>query len=172
MRLFFALWPPAATVAALAEWAAQVQKVTGGRVTRPESIHLTLAFLGEVTEERVADAIRAARSVRGTCHTLPIERAKIWTNNHIAWVGPERTPAALASLADSLRQHLQAQGFALEARPFAAHVTLVRKATGGAERLPSLQRVDWPVDEFTLVRSRVSPKGSSYEVVEQFPLND
>ena len=171
MRVFFALWPPAATLAALAEWAAQAQLLTGGKLTRPESIHLTLAFLGEVAEERVGDAIRAARSVRGARHTLPIERAKIWTHNHIAWVGPDRTPPALASLAESLREHLQAQGFALESRPFAAHVTLVRKAMGRAERLPQLQRVDWPVDEFTLVRSRISPKGSSYEIVEQFQLN-
>jgi 2'-5' RNA ligase len=171
VRLFFALWPPAATVAALAEWAARAQILTGGRVTRAESIHLTLAFLGEAAEERVADAVRAARSVRGVRHRLPIERAKIWAHNRIAWVGPAKTPLALDSLAGSLREHLPAEGFVIEARPFAAHVTLVRK-TGKAARLPPLPALDWPVDEFTLVRSRLSPKGSSYEIIARFGLGN
>ena len=171
MRLFFALWPPAATVAALAAWAKEAQVLTGGRVTRPESIHLTLAFLGDVAEERAEDAMRAARSVRGARHTLPIERAQVWTHNRVCWVGPERIPPALESLTDSLRERLLAEGFAIESRPFAAHVTILRKASD-ASGLPPLPAVEWPVDEFTLVRSRLSQKGSSYEILARFALSD
>jgi 2'-5' RNA ligase len=169
VRLFFALWPPAATVAALAAWAAQAQRAAGGRLTRPESIHLTLAFLGEVADDRVGDAVTAARSVRGERHTLAIECAKVWAHNNIAWVGPERTPAALESLVRGLHESLRARGFMLEARPFAAHITLIRKARK-ASRLPALAVLEWPVDEFTLVRSSLSPKGSSYEIIGRFPL--
>jgi 2'-5' RNA ligase len=171
VRLFFALWPPQATVAALAAWAKEAQILSGGRLTRPESIHLTLAFLGEVAEARVEDAIRAARSVRGARHALPIERAKVWAHNRVGWVGPERTPLALTDLTDSLRERLLAEGFAIESRPFAAHVTLLRNA-GKSSRLPLLPAVDWPVDEFTLVRSRLSQKGSSYEILGRFSLRD
>ena len=169
MRLFFALWPPAATVAALAVWAGKAQAVTGGKPTRPEAIHLTLAFLGEVSESRIQDAIRAARNARGAPHALPIELAKVWAHNSIVWVGPERTPPALDALTRSLRAQLQAEGFAIESRPFAAHVTLVRKAHR-APRLPPLPRLEWPVEEFTLVRSQLLPKGSSYEIVERIGL--
>ena len=168
MRLFFALWPPPATVAALARWAAQAQLLTGGRLTRPESIHLTLAFLGEVAEERVGDVIRAARNVRGARHKLPIERAKIWGHNRIVWIGPESTPAALESLHEVLREQLLGEGFQIEARAFAAHVTLIRNACKTS--LPLLPALDWPVDEFTLVRSRLSRKGSTYEVAARFAL--
>lgn len=169
MRLFFALWPPAATVAALAAWAVQVQKAAGGRVTRPESIHLTLAFLGEIADDRVGDAVKAARSVRGERHTLPIERAKVWAHNNIAWVGPERTPPALESLVRSLHESLRTHGLTIESRPFAAHITLIRKARK-APRLPLPPAVHWPVDEFTLVRSRLSAGGSGYEIVDRFRL--
>jgi RNA 2',3'-cyclic 3'-phosphodiesterase len=168
VRLFFALWPPDTSVSALAAWAEHAQLLTGGRLTRPESIHLTLAFLGEVAEERVGDAIRAARSVRGARHLLPIERAKVWPHNHIVWVGPESTPPALESLHQMLCEQLLGEGFHLEARPFAAHVTLIRNARKTA--LPPLPALHWPVDEFTLVRSRLSQKGSSYEVVARFAL--
>ncbi len=169
MRLFFALWPPAATVAALAAWAEEAQKQTGGRLTRPESIHLTLAFLGEVAEERVENAIRAAKSVRGERHALPIEHARVWSHNHVAWVGPKQTPAALESVVQSLRAQLRSEGFVLESRPFAAHLTLVRKAKRPT-RLPPLPQVEWPVDEFTLVRSSLSRNGSTYEVIARFPI--
>jgi 2'-5' RNA ligase len=56
----------------------------------------------------------------------------------------------------------------LERRPFAAHVTLIRKAR--AAELPPLPALDWPVDEFLLVRSLVSSSGSTYEMLERFPL--
>jgi RNA 2',3'-cyclic 3'-phosphodiesterase len=169
VRLFFALWPPAATAATLAAWAGRAQSVTGGKVTRSETIHLTLAFLGEVAENRVADAISAAKKARGEPHALPIELAKVWAHNSLVWVGPERTPPALDALARSLRAQLQAEGFAIEARPFAAHVTLVRKAHRAA-RLPALPALDWPVEEFTLVRSQLLPKGSSYEIIDRIGL--
>lgn len=170
MRLFFALWPPAATVAALAVWAGKAQAATGGKPTRPEAIHLTLAFLGEVSEGRVADAINAAKKVRGVPHALPIELAKVWAHNSIVWVGPERTPPDLDSLARSLRAELRAGGFAMESRPFAAHVTLVRKAHRAA-RLPPLPAVNWPVEELTLVRSKLLPNGSTYEIIERIGLS-
>ena len=169
MRLFFALWPPAATALALARWAAQAQLLTGGRLTRPESIHLTLAFLGEVAEGRVGDAIRAARSVRGPSHTLPIEQAKRWSHNDVLWVGPTEIPRALAALAQSLRTELQKEGFAVEARPFAAHVTLIRKARRAVALAP-LPHAAWRVTEFTLVQSMLSRHGARYSIVDRIAL--
>jgi 2'-5' RNA ligase len=171
VRAFFALWPPVATAAALAAWAGQAQKRTGGNLTRSESIHLTLAFLGEVADDRVADAITAANKVRGAPHALPIEQAKVWAHNSIVWVGPERTPPDLDLLARALRTELGKEGFVIETRPFAAHVSLIRKARR-AGRLPPLPQLDWPVRDFTLVRSRPSAQGSSYEVVERIGLVD
>ena len=169
MRLFFALWPPSAAVAALSAWAEQAQVLTGGRVTRAESIHLTLAFLGDITEERVGHAIRAARNVRGAPHTLPIEQAKHWSHNDVVWVGPMEIPRALAALAQSLRAELEKEAFAVEARPFAAHVTLIRKARRVAG-LPPVPQAAWPVTEFTLVRSTLSRHGSSYGIVDRIAL--
>jgi 2'-5' RNA ligase len=122
-----------------------------------------------VAEERVGDAIRAARNVRGARHTLPIVQAKHWSHNDIVWVGPAEIPHALAMLAQSLRAALEKEAFALEARSFAAHVTLIRKARRTAG-LPPLPRAAWPVTEFTLVRSTLSRHGSSYSIVDRIAL--
>ena len=166
MRLFFALWPPAATAEALHEWATKAQRTTGGRVTRAETIHLTLAFLGETPPERLDAAIAAARRVRASRGTLEIERAKWWKHNRIVWVGPEKTDA---SLHEALAKELRAEGFVLEQRAFAAHVTLIRKAGEGA--LPPVPKVEWPVEQFVLVRSVSSGHGPAYETVAEFRLD-
>jgi RNA 2',3'-cyclic 3'-phosphodiesterase len=160
-RYFFAVWPPAATAAALEGWAKKLE----GRVTPAPKIHLTLAFLGPVAPEK---ALQAARPVRATAHVLPMEKAQYWKHNRIVWAGPRETPAALAALVGALHASLGQAGYTLEARPFAAHVTLLRSAPPPRE-LPPLPGVEWPVGELTLVRSTNSPKGSSYEVVERFP---
>ena len=166
MRLFFALWPPRNTAQALGGWAGEVCEPSGGKLIAVENIHLTLAFLGEADP---AKAIAAARRVKGRRHRLPIDAARYVRKNEMLWVGPAAMPDELAALAADLRATLILAGFALEERPFAAHVTLVRKARM-PKSIASLPRVAWPVDEFVLVRSHASPKGSTYEPLERFPL--
>ena len=164
MRLFFALWPPPGTAAALHEWGRGLQ----GRATPVENIHLTLAFLGEADP---APAGAAARRVRSSRHDLPIEEARYVKRNEMIWVAPRECPAALEALVRALQLELYRDEFILERRPFAAHVTLLRKAKA-PKALPPLPRVVWPVDEFVLVRSRVSARGSTYEPVARFPLSE
>lgn len=155
-RLFFAAWPPAGVAQALADWAREAQKQCGGRATRAENIHLTLAFLGDA-DAQVARA--TAAPVRRPALAFRIEQARYWKHNQIVWAGPLETPAALRALAHDLG----------ERREFAAHVTLLRNArTPGA--LPELSALTWPVTEFTLVISVLGPTGPSYEVIERYAL--
>ena len=162
MRFFFAAWPPPRTASALEGWAAAL----GGRPTPAGNIHLTLAFLGVVAPEK---AIAAARRVQAQAHELPIEIAKYWKHNRVLWVGPRETPARLKALVDALHLELYRAEYILERRPFAAHVTLLRTPNPPVH-MPPLPNVSWPVNEFSLVSSSLSPKGSRYDIVERFPL--
>jgi RNA 2',3'-cyclic 3'-phosphodiesterase len=167
VRLFFALWPPAKTAHALARWTHEVAHDTGGTPTASDNIHLTLAFLGEADPGK---AYNAAQRVQGARHALPIDQAHYWKHNKIVWVGPQTLPAPLAALVNRLHGSLKEHGFVMEERPFAAHITLLRKAKPPKSMLPALPSVEWPVQEMLLVRSRTSPKGSTYEPVERFTL--
>ena len=167
MRLFFALWPPRAAAEALHAWALRAGGATGGRATRAAAIHLTLAFLGEI-EERLVPQLRGL-SADGECHSLPIEHARYWVRNRIVSVGPKETPAPLQALVKRLAGQLAERNFTTEKRPFAAHVTLIRKARRPAE-LPELPQVDWPVQEFVLVRSRLLAEGPRYDVLKSYRL--
>jgi 2'-5' RNA ligase len=166
LRIFFALWPPREAAEALGGWAREVQKQAGGRATADESIHLTLAFLGDADPAR---AIRAARRVDAKRFDLALEVARYWSHNKIVWAGPAETPALLATLAERLQLELYREEFILERRPFAAHVTLLRKVPS-RPAFPPLPQAAWPAPEFMLVRSRTGREGSRYEIGERFPL--
>ena len=170
MRLFFALWPPRQAAEALHAWALLAQRATGGRATRAETIHLTLVFLGEVLESKLSGAIQAARQVECNSHIMVLEQAKFWRHNRIVWAGPLEIPEELEFVVSSLQEKLREREHPIEKRPFAAHVTLIRKARE-PRTLPPLPAVDWSVGEFVLVRSRLSAAGSRYEEIERFPLN-
>jgi len=129
---------------------------------RRETLHLTLAFLGEVPSVRVADAAAVAGGMVFSPFTLTLDRVDYWKHNRIVWVGGESPE--LATLAASLGHGLRAAGFRLEARPFVAHMTLLRDARCAEAPAPAVQ-IAWPVSEFTLVESRLAPGGSRYDIV-------
>jgi len=147
----------------------------GGRATRRETIHLTLAFLGDVPESRLAELVEVAAAVRGAAFDLSLDRLGYWQHNHLLWAGGQM-PAALAELQATLSQALVGNGFKVDGagRSFVPHVTLVRKlppacrlAAGQEMPLPALP---WPCQRFFLVRSRLSSSGSEYLILRDFLL--
>jgi 2'-5' RNA ligase len=180
-RIFFALWPAPEVAKRLHALAAAAHAACGGRRMKRDTLHLTLAFLGEVDAERFDLACAAADvaakvgagdapqevPLGGT--VLRIDRLAYWKHNHIVWAGCDEVPAPLAALAADLGAALREAGFALDSRPFAAHVTLLRNASCGRE-LPAVEPFDWPVREFVLVESRLDPQGARYEIVRRWPL--
>jgi len=147
----------------------------GGRATRHDTIHLTLAFLGDVPESRLAELGDVAAGVRGTAFDLSLDRLGFWQHNHLLWAGGE-TPAALTVLHGVLCNALVGNGFKVdgEGRHFAPHVTLVRKlppacplAAGQEIPLPALA---WSCQRFFLVRSRLSSAGPDYLILSDFAL--
>jgi RNA 2',3'-cyclic 3'-phosphodiesterase len=157
VRLFFALWPPQEIALALEHWT----QVLDGRRTSREKIHMTLAYLGEADAQKAANA---GRRVQAPPFRLVLDEASYWSHNKIVWVGPRRVPAEMTTLVQALQLELYKESFILERRPFAAHVTLVRKAP--AQPLPALQPIEWPVKELALVASA----GGAYRTLERFAL--
>jgi 2'-5' RNA ligase len=179
-RIFFALWPDAAVAAQLHRLGGEAQARCGGRRMRRDTLHLTLAFLGDVDAEGFDAAVAAADDVAaelarkvgadGTAGaTLTIDRLACWKHNHIVWAGCDDVPPPLAALAGDLAGALRGRGFQLDSRPFAAHVTLLRNARCDAE-LPPPAPFGWPVADFALVESRLGAAGAQYEVVRRWAL--
>jgi len=169
LRLFFALWPPEQVADSMHAWAERAHATTGGRVTRAATIHLTLAFLGDVSGDRVAALIDCARRVRGRPFDLKLDEGRWWEHNRIVWAGPRRMPEPLKDLAAQLDSVLKAGGFKTEKREFKAHISLVRRAEKG-EALPAFDPLEWRAEEFVLVRSALSDEGPFYATLSRFSL--
>lgn len=151
-RFFFALWPDAPERAALTKWGGEVVRVTGGRAMRADSLHLTLAFIGDIAADEAQRLRVAADRVTFDPFVLRIDRIGYFRPKRIAWAGADTPPQALLGLAAALREALHAENVRVDPQPFVAHVTLVRNA----ERMvapPALPSFDWPVREIALVES-------------------
>ncbi|MDR0379044.1 MAG: RNA 2',3'-cyclic phosphodiesterase [Candidatus Accumulibacter sp.] len=174
MRLFFALWPPEDLSRALAGEANILARRFGGKPMRRETIHLTLAFLGELAATRLPAAIDAGRRVDAASFDLVVDRLGGWRHNHLLWAGCATPSEGLRSLVTYLREQLCATTIAFDAAPhFVPHLTLVRKArfthADVDERLP--RPLVWNCARFVLVHSRPAAVGREYAILESFDLS-
>jgi len=168
VRLFFALWPDDTVRAKLARWSRDFHDACGGRPTRPENMHITLAFLGDVEEARVADVERAADSVAPVPVSLVLDQPGYWKHNRIAWAGASAVPRELEAFVADLRGALLRAGIAFDDnKGFVSHVTLVRNARP-PRAMPELPPIEWRLDGFALVQTVLLPSssggGSRYEI--------
>jgi RNA 2',3'-cyclic 3'-phosphodiesterase len=170
-RLFFALWPESEIQALIARHAERLHQQVGGKITRTESIHLTLVFLGQVSLETVPQLGSLARAAPSEPFVLKLDKLGCWPKNNIGWIGPQRTPTALATLVQALQQGSEALGISIDQRPYAPHITLVRKAA--CKRVePQEEPVQWRVRDFALVHSNTDSGGSRYSVIGRWPSNE
>lgn len=175
MRLFFALWPSHTAAEKLAATATEAARRIGGRATRRETLHLTLAFLGEVADEHVPHLCGLATGLSAPAFRLRVDLPGYWRRNRLFWAGCRDVPAPLEALAGELRDRLGTAGFAVGngERPFTPHVTLVRKVPeiDPNVALPSVEPVEWWCSDCVLVRSLLSESGPSYEPLARFTLS-
>ena len=94
-------------------------------LSRRENLHLTLAFLGEVSSHRLPALYRAMDAVPMEPLTLTFRRVGSFRGG-LWWAGAEESPR-LMGLQRELTRQLAAQGFRLEERRFVPHITLARE---------------------------------------------
>jgi 2'-5' RNA ligase len=167
-RLFFALWPDDATRNALNRTGKWLHQHWGGRRMRADTLHLTLVFLGDLPAAQIDALLQGIQDIPIGAFELNLDQAGHWPHNRIGWLGLSQHSQALESLVQALRDQLRTLDIPFDARPHTPHITLLRKAQGGAtlECLP----VNWVVDEFVLVASNPQADGAHYDVLRRWRL--
>lgn len=168
---FFALWPDRAVRRRLASAAARVPLGEGGAAYRikPDRLHLTLAWLGEIDRVRVDAARRAADEVQARPFLLRLDRLGHFGGPNALWIGAARMPPALARLKAELDRELLGYGLPVASEAFVPHVTVQRNVRVPA--MPDAEAIDWPITEFALLRSaRSGGKAAGYRVVGRWKL--
>jgi 2'-5' RNA ligase len=181
MRAFIAIDLSESLRAALAEAQQDFRSACpGARWTRPEGIHLTLKFLGEISDAQAKQVVEALAQI-GPFESFSVEVKGFGFFPHAArprvfWAGVA-APPALAELAARVESHMEKIGFAREDRAYSPHLTLARfqvprpqpalEAAVAARTTTSLGKFE--ASDFFLFESKLSPQGAQYRKVMRFP---
>ena len=165
------------------------------RWVRPESLHITLKFVGEQTPDRVQAITEHLQRVESSAFEVraggygffPTAKAP-----RVFWIGIHAGPQ-LAELAKSIDMDVAEVGIPREDRPYSPHLTLARVGAGRRSGSPKWRKGDGPsatfavlekrlaamgeldfgamtAHEFILYQSHLSPKGSKYTKLQRFPM--
>jgi len=141
---------------------------------KPENIHLTIRFLGDVPSTKIGlvreAANRAALSVNG--FEIEVGGAGCFPskkNPRVLWVGLASMPASLKRLRNAVEDELAREGFPREEKSFSPHLTIgrvrsPRNAAKVAEELigAGFETEVFRAEELIVMRSDLNPRGSVY----------
>lgn len=170
MRSFFGLGTAPQDAMAITTWR-EGKFPTAGRPVPASNLHITLAFLGDISEHRLeplCSAVDALDPPGPLC--LSLDQVGYWPKPGICWLGPGEWPDAMTELALKLAAIGAAQGGKRSRRRFRPHITLYRGCG-----TPPPAPLEMPVftltyDHFTLYQSRLDPHGAVYSVMESWAL--
>jgi len=187
LRLFVACELPPAVRDALGHVQEELRARGAGRLrwVRPEGIHLTLKFLGEVPaakREAVENALAAAVVAP---FALDVRLGSLGgfggrQRLRVIWVGLEGDVEGLAELAALIEEALGPLGFPREGRPFAPHLTLARVPDDAGvqersrladllEAFPSPSLPSMTLTAVNLMQSFLQPTGARYQCLAAYP---
>jgi len=156
---------------------------TGLQWVRPENVHFTMKFLGNVEEEKLPALKKSLRDLADSQAATDISiggygvfpsarRARVF------WLGLKDGTEQLKELARKLDKRMARLGFPAETRPWAAHVTLARlrqprdvtEMLEAWEDQPGIKETAWRGEELVLYRSVLDRTGPVYAALERFKL--
>ncbi len=182
MRCFIAIELPEAVKSALSGIEEELKR-TGADVrwVKPENIHLTLKFLGNIEDSKAEKIADIMEKICNRCRPFEIEikGAGMFPNTkspRVLWSGLENSNV-LKSLQEEIDEGMEAIGFDREKRGFTAHLTLGRvRSLKGKERLVEVMRLyekenigKMNVVSVSFMRSDLHPEGSRYTKIAEFP---
>jgi len=184
IRAFLAIDPPEEILGEIGRIQGRLQRLIRGelRWVRPEAIHLTLKFFGDIPESAVADiaAVVEPAAAGAAPFSLAIGGAGVFPDQRrprVLWLGMNGDVPRLLLFQQGLEAELGRIGFPAEERPFRPHLTLARikspRGLAGLER--ALEKgEEYGAGEFTasgiaLIRSELTPRGAMYTKLKWFP---
>jgi len=151
--------------------------------SRPENVHLTLKFFGNVPTQDLAKISAAASRVANEFSPFQIRIGGTGvfprrSRPQVLWVGVEDSLNRLSELQQRLEEEFGREGFAKEDRGFRPHLTIARlrrpedaRQLAEAHIQTKFSFVEVPVNEVVLFRSELSPKGSRYTPISKHGLS-
>ncbi len=184
MRSFIAIEIPEDIKQQMAEIQRQLKDVgVEAGWTRPEGIHLTLKFLGEIPESQVPDVIAALTRAAGGLggFRLQIEHAGTFPNPRnarVVWIGVSGDMEKLSKLHAAVEDSMARLGMERENRPFTPHLTLARikyirskeNWLNALEKIKDIKLAGFDVNTVSLMKSELKRSGAVYTEIGKVQL--
>ena len=184
MRVFLALDPPPDVLHKIADIQRALRKNIRGSVrwVRPEGIHLTLKFFGDIAAKDVSAVSEVVAGQTAGVRPLNLEAKGLGVfpetrRPRVLWIGIGGEVERLIALQQAIDRGLETRGFAREQRPFRAHLTLAWiKSPQGLSGLDGVlagkgseSAGKFTATGLTLFKSELTPKGAIYTTLGHFP---
>lgn len=173
MRVFFGLELDATTTLQVADWRDR-QLACVGRPVPPSNFHITLAFIGPLSDPAIAQLCQSVdewltrSAVTGA--TLHLDHTGYWHKPGIYWLGPTVWPEHLARLAQKLNSLASAVGAKRDRSTFQPHITLYRGCSAAPPAPALAPSIDMAYRHCALFESRQGKQGVSYHVLQDWDL--
>jgi 2'-5' RNA ligase len=167
IRLFCALQLPEHARDALAAWAGENVPEGAGRLVRPDDLHVTLAFLGARPAAEVPAIVGELREASSAAGAVELRPRRYRETRSVGMVVLDDVGGGAAAFAGDVQERLERLGvYRREARPWLAHITIVRFRTraGLAPSVPNTCSIH--VVRSALYRSSLGPGGARYDALE------
>jgi len=180
MRLFIAIDLPTQIRKALGDIQHDLRPLTdSARWVAPESIHITLKFLGEVPEKQLEDIDTALTGLSWKPFNITVHGVGFFPGNRsprVFWAGMEAP--TMKGLAEELDSRMERLGFEKEKRAFRPHITLARARdtridsalVTGASQYQEHDFGAFTADRVFLIKSTLKPSGAVYEKLKEYLL--
>ena len=173
MRLFVAILLSEPVKDMLMQTIRQLQPaVLDGRFSHRENLHLTLAFLGDVSAEKQRALAAMAGRISQPAFTLHLDDAGQWLRSRVVWLGTRQPPRGLLQLASMLRAQAARSGCYQSPQPFHPHITLLRDAGQAVAIPPPGFHWDVEVNTFALYESVFTQGRTRYTPLQRWSLGD
>ena len=171
LRLFFAAVPDVASGNDIAAAGAALAIGSAARLVPRNNHHMTLAFIGEVPAIQLERVRAVGAAQRGAPFSVQFDAYEYWPKPEVIVAAARSVPAAMQTLWQRLHGDLAECGWALTPKRLRPHVTLAKNVAQDPV-LPLLAAFEWPVREFSLMRSDLGPTEAAYTEVDTWPLLD
>jgi 2'-5' RNA ligase len=170
-RLFFALWPEQSVREAILACRESIRSHAPVRWVPAGNLHVTLRFLGPVDAARLRHILSFERPELPAFH-LEFPALRYWPRRKLLWLETRQDPPAMSDLIDRLPFSAAGCGDAgrHSAKSRVPHVTLARQASADLVLPERIDAISWPVNEYALVESLLTPAGARYCVLKTWPL--
>lgn len=149
------------------------------RWSHQQDLHITLRFLGDVDDDRVASIVDALSSLRIVKFSIVVKGLAVFNRkNQRILYAPVESVRTVTNLSAAITERLATIGFVFSQQPYTPHVTLARLNNNGSiehylKKHKALVRAEWTADCFHLFRSAdPDSHGSRYSSLASFALRD